>query len=84
MNKFKSLSLPAIHVGKIPQAFLNLAGSHGKGVVLADDKGGTKTNLDLFQIQDRDHVLLKQESPPPNSTNFCNNGHGVGASHQTG
>ena len=44
MEKIEKFSLPAIHEGEIPLAFLNTKVSHDKGVILAADVGGTKTN----------------------------------------
>ena len=64
MKKTESLELPVIHEGQIPLAFLNTNKSHKKGVVLAADVGGTKTNLALFQIKDGILISLKEKSYP--------------------
>tara|TARA_R110000764_G_scaffold215747_1_gene302434 strand:+ start:99 stop:1169 length:1071 start_codon:yes stop_codon:yes gene_type:complete len=64
MKKTESLALPVIHKGQIPLAFLNTTKSHEKGVVLAGDIGGTKTNLALFQIKNGVLTLLKEKSHP--------------------
>ena len=61
MDNIQKFSLPAIHEGEIPLAFMNSSIPH-KGVILAGDVGGTKTNLALFQIQAGDLVPLKEKS----------------------
>ncbi|MDL5512374.1 glucokinase [Arenibacter sp. M-2] len=62
MDNIQKFSLPAIHKGEIPLAFMNKGISEDKGVILAGDIGGTKTNLALFQIQDGNLVPLKEKS----------------------
>jgi len=62
VKKTESFSLPVIHKGQIPLAFLNTKKSHDKGIVLAADVGGTKTYLALFQIKDGELILLKEKS----------------------
>tara|TARA_R110000868_G_scaffold93190_2_gene258092 strand:+ start:2785 stop:3861 length:1077 start_codon:yes stop_codon:yes gene_type:complete len=64
MEKIEKFSLPAIHEGEIPLAFLNTKVSHDKGVILAADVGGTKTNLALFQIEAGNLAPLKDKSYP--------------------
>ena len=62
MDNIQKFSLPSIHEGEIPLAFMNSSISRDKGVILAADVGGTKTNLTLFQIQGGDLVPLKEKS----------------------
>ncbi|MCK0190363.1 glucokinase [Arenibacter sp. F20364] len=64
MDNIQKFSLPAIHEGEIPLAFMNTKAAHDQGVILAADVGGTKTNLALFQIQAGDLVPLKEKSYP--------------------
>ena len=64
MDNIQKFSLPAIHEGEIPLAFMNSSIPRNKGVILAGDVGGTKTNLALFQIRDGDLVPLKDKSYP--------------------
>lgn len=64
MDNIQKFSLPAIHEGEIPLAFMTTSISRDKGVILAADVGGTKTNLALFQIQTGDLVPLKEKSYP--------------------
>ncbi|SDE43350.1 glucokinase [Pricia antarctica] len=64
MKKIESFSLPVIHEGQIPLAFLHTSEPHKKGVVLAADVGGTKTDLALFKIKDGELILLKENSYP--------------------
>lgn len=62
MQHIQKISLSAIHKGEIPLAFKNKRISEDKGVVLAGDVGGTKTNLALFELQDGDLVPVKEKS----------------------
>ncbi|MEQ9582401.1 MAG: glucokinase, partial [Arenibacter sp.] len=64
MDNIQKFSLPAIHEGEIPLAFMNSSIPRNKGVILAGDVGGTKTNLALFQIEAGDLVPLKEKSYP--------------------
>lgn len=64
MEKITKFPLPAIHEGKIPLAFMNNGLSNNKGVILAADVGGTKTNLALFEIKSGDLAVLKEKSYP--------------------
>lgn len=64
MQNIEKFSLPAIHEGQIPLAFMNTKASHDKGVILAADVGGTKTNLALFQFEAGDLAPLKEKSYP--------------------
>ena len=64
MDNIQKFSLTAIHEGEIPLAFMTASISRDKGVILAADVGGTKTNLALFQIQTGDLVPLKEKSYP--------------------
>src|SRR5690606_9452787 len=52
-----------IHEGKIPLAPMN-TGLSNKGVILAADVGGTKTNLAIFEIKSGDLIPLNEQSYP--------------------
>jgi glucokinase len=63
MEKITKFPLSAIHEGKIPLAPMN-TGLSNKGVILAADVGGTKTNLALFEIKSGDLIPLNEKSYP--------------------
>ena len=62
MENIQKFALPALHEGEIPLAFMNTNAPHDKGVILAADVGGTKTNLALFKVQAGNLVPLKEKS----------------------
>tara|TARA_R110002167_G_scaffold222295_2_gene427218 strand:+ start:75 stop:1151 length:1077 start_codon:yes stop_codon:yes gene_type:complete len=64
MTKITSFSLPTLDESQIPMAFLNSATPPKKGVVMAADIGGTKTNLAIFEIKDGELILIKEQSYP--------------------
>lgn len=64
MKNITKFPLPAVHEAKIPLALMNIGLSNNKGVILAADVGGTKTNLALFEIKSGDLVVLKEKSYP--------------------
>ena len=61
MEKAKRLKIPFFHKDQIPLAFLNNK-FPTRGIVLAADIGGTKTNLALFKISDGSLELIKEKS----------------------
>lgn len=61
MQNIEKIAIPIIHENQIPLAILNSKIIPEKGLVLAGDIGGTKTNLALYQI-DKGQLVLKKEN----------------------
>ncbi len=61
MSKVSYTSIPIIHKGQVPLSCLNTTGIPEKGIILAADVGGTKTNLALFQLKDKKLIPLHEE-----------------------